>query len=260
MVSRICSSLAPVRVTVAYATALFVVASALTVLGPGVQERVIELLSTNLNNLGNGDIGTLAGSAFVTAEGHTYLLLPGLVCLLALAELLWRSKRVLQAFVLGHIGATLVVAFGLAAAIDLGWLPLSVANASDVGLSYGAVAVLGTLTAAVPTRWRPAWLTGWLTVAAVMVASGAGFTAVGHAVALVLGVMLSTRLRVIPGWNGVRLALLAVGVVFGLLLFVGVSLPMAPVAVAAGLAAVPLAFWLTRWRGARQVIDRPEPL
>jgi hypothetical protein len=251
MVSRICSSLAPVRVTVAYATALFVVASALTVLGPGVQERVIEVLSTNVNNLGNGDIGTLAGSAFVTAEGHTYLLLPGLVCLLALAELLWRSTRVLQAFVLGHVGATLVVAVGLAAAIDLGWLPLSVANASDVGLSYGAVAVLGTLTAAVPTRWRPAWLTGWLTVAAVMVVSGAGFTAVGHAVALVLGMMRSTRLRVAPRWNVLRLGLLAVGVVFGLLMLVGVSLPMAPVAVAAATAVTPIALWMTSRRGGR---------
>lgn len=62
----------------------------------------------------------------------------------------WRSKRVLQAFALGHVGATLVVAVGLAAAIDFGWLPLSVAGDSDVGLRHGTVAVLGSLTAAVP--------------------------------------------------------------------------------------------------------------
>lgn len=253
MASRIFSTLAPVRVTVAYATALLLIASALTALGPRVQDRVIELLSTNLNNLGDGDIGTLAGSAFVTAEGQTYLLLPGLVCLLGLAELLWRSKRVLQAFALGHVGATLVVAVGLAAAVDFGWLPLSVAGDSDVGLSYSAVAVLGTLTAAVPMHWRPAWITGWLTVAAVMVASGAGFTAVGHAVALILGMMLSTRLHVFPDWNVLRLGLLAVGVAFGLLLLVGVSLPMAPLAVAAGTVAVPIALWMTRRRSAAGV-------
>lgn len=96
-------------------------------------------------------------------------------------------------------------------------------------------------------------MAGWLTVAAVMVASGAGFTAVGHAVALILGMMLSTRLRGIPGWNLLRLGLLAVGVAFGLLLLVGVSLPIAPLAVAAGTAAIPIALWVTRRRGALRV-------
>jgi hypothetical protein len=48
MVSRVLSRLVPVRVTVAYTTALFVVASALLVLGPRVQDRVAGPLSTNL--------------------------------------------------------------------------------------------------------------------------------------------------------------------------------------------------------------------
>ena len=60
----------------------------------------------------------------------------------ALAELFWRSGRLILAFGLGHVGATLIVAVGLAAAIRFGWLPISVAHASDVGMSYGAVAVL----------------------------------------------------------------------------------------------------------------------
>jgi hypothetical protein len=247
MVSRIFSSLLPVRVTVAYTTALFLVASALLALGPQVQDHVVSQLSTNLHNLGRGHLGTLLGSAFVTAEGQTYLLLPGLACLLALAELLWRSRRLVQAFALGHLGATLTVAAGLAAAIKLGWLPISTARASDVGLSYGAVAVLGTLTAAIPTRWRPAWIAGWLTVASVMVvASGADFTAAGHAVALILGMLLSIRFRVRTPWTMVRLALLAAGVAFGLLLLVGVSLPTAPVAVPAGLAVALIVQWVTR--------------
>jgi hypothetical protein len=58
-------------------------------------------------------------------------------------------------FVTGHIGATLLVAMGLTAAIELGWLPLSLSRASDVGVSYGAVAVLGT-----PTTHRPLPLSG----------------------------------------------------------------------------------------------------
>jgi hypothetical protein len=240
------SGLVAVRVTVAYATALFVVASVLLALGPRAQDRVVSQLSTNLHNLRQGHLGTLLGSAFVTAEGQTYLLLPGLVCLLALAELLWRSRRLVQAFALGHIGATLVVAAGLAVAIKCGWLPISVGRASDVGLSYGAVAVLGSLTAAIPTRWRPAWIGGWLTVAVVVVALSADFTAGGHAVALLLGMLLSVRFRLGAHWTVGRLALLAAGVAFGLLLLVGVSLPTAPVAIVAGLAVALSAHWVTR--------------
>jgi len=130
----------------------------------------------------------------------------------------------------------LVVAAGLAVAINLGWAPGSVARASDVGLSYGAVAVLGTLTAAIPASWRPAWIGGWLTVAAVVVAAGANFTAVGHTVAPILGMALSCRFRLAAQWTASRLVLLGVGVAFGLLLLVGVSLPTAPVAIPAGAA------------------------
>lgn len=240
------SSLAPVRATLAYATALFAVASVLLALGPGAQDRVVGLLSTNLHNLARGHLGTLLGSAFVTSEGQTYLLLPGLVCLLALAELFWRSRGLIQAFALGHVGATLIVAAGLAVAIKCGWLPISMTRASDVGLSYGAVAVLGTLTAAIPHRWRPAWIGGWLTVAAVVVVSTGDFTAGGHAVALILGMLLSARFRLGAHWTAIRLALLAVGVAFGLLLLVGVSLPTAPIAMPAGLGVALSVYWMTR--------------
>lgn len=235
MVSRLFSRLIPVRVTVAYAATLFLVATTLLALGPRAQDRAVGYLSTNLHNLAHGHIGTLLGSAFVADQGQVYLLLPGLVCLLALAELLWCSRRLVQAFVLGHVGATLIVAVGLAAAIKFGWLPMSLARVSDVGLSYGAMAVLGTLTAAIPPRFRPAWIGWWLAVALVMVASGADYTATGHTVALVLGMVLSTRFRVATHWTAVRLVLLAVGIAFGFLLLAGVSLPVAPIAGPVGL-------------------------
>jgi hypothetical protein len=257
MGSRMLSRLVSVRVTVAYAAALFVVATVLLALGPRVQDRVVGQLSTNLHNLAHGHLGTLLGSAFVTSEGQTYLLLPGLVCLMALAELLWRSRRLFQAFALGHVGATLIVAAGLAVAIKLGWVPFSLSRATDVGLSYGAVAVLGTLTAAIPTRWRPAWIAGWLTVALAVVASGADFTAVGHTVALVLGMALASRFRAAPQWTRPRLALLAVGVAFGLLMLVGVSFATAPVAIPAGIGAALIAQSVT-WRRRRATrLDRP---
>src|SRR5271156_4158040 len=110
------------------------------------------------------------------------------------------------------------VLIGVSAAIELGWLPLSVSRASDVGVSYGAVAVLGALTAAIPQRLRPAWIGWWLPVGIAAAALGDDFTDVGHAVALVLGMLVSLRLGGPARWTQVRCALLAVSAVFGFFL------------------------------------------
>ena len=115
-------ALARIRVTVAYAVILTGVTTVLVALGPRVQDRVISHASTNLHNLSHGHLGTLFVSAFVIDAGPIYVWLPGLMCLLALAELLWRSGRLVVAFAVGHIGATLLVAVGLTAAVELGWL------------------------------------------------------------------------------------------------------------------------------------------
>ena len=50
--------------------------------------------------------------------------LPGLVCLLAVAELIYHSGLLVVAFAAGHTGATLLVAAGLTAAVEMGWLPI----------------------------------------------------------------------------------------------------------------------------------------
>ena len=99
-----------IRVTVAYALILVGVTTALAVLGPRISDRVISHASTNLHNLSHGHLGTLFVSAFVIDAGPIYAWLPGLICLLAIVELLWGSARLLLAFVVGHVGATLLVA------------------------------------------------------------------------------------------------------------------------------------------------------
>ena len=251
MLTRTLSTLLRLRLTVGYAVTLVVVATTLVVLGPRVQDHVIRHMSTNLHNLGHGRLVTLIGSAFVTAEGPMWVWLPGLVCLLGLAELLWRSRRVLITFALGHVGATLVVAAGLATAIQMGWLPLSVAGATDVGISYGAVAVLGTLTAAIPSRWRPAWIGWWLSVGLLMVCVGSDFTNTGHFVALLLGILLSIRFGTVTRWTRARVGLLVVSVSFGYLVVVntGLSLVVVPIVGVAGALA---AHWVAgRWRARR---------
>lgn len=215
MLLGVLSWLARVRFTVTYTVTLATVATMLVALGPGVQDQVFRQASTNLDNLRHGRLGTLLGSALVADAGPIYLWLPGLVCLLALAELLWRSGRLAVVFATGHIGASLLVAAGLAVAVRFGWLPWSVAFARDVGMSYGAAAVLGALTAAIPGRWRPAWIGWWVSVAAGTSVLAAEFTDVGHAVALLLGMLVAIRLGGPVRWTPLRYLLLAVSALFG---------------------------------------------
>ena len=116
------------------------------------------------------------------------------MALLALGELLWESRRLAVAFVVGHIGATLLVAAGIAAALTAGWVSASIVDATDVGMSYGAVAVLGSFTAAIPRRWRAGWAGGWLAVAfGSAVVSGGEFTTSATPLRWSLGMAVGTR-------------------------------------------------------------------
>lgn len=252
------SRLARVRITLGYALALATVSIALVVLGPRVRAHVIALASTNLHNLAHGHLGTLFGSAFVTDAGPIWFWLPCLVCLLALAELIWRSGRLALVFVTGHVGTTLLVAIGLTAAIEFHYLPLSISHASDVGVSYGAVAVLGALTAAVPRRWKPAWLGWWVPVGVAAAVLSDDFTDVGHSIALALGLLVSTRLAGPAHWTPVRYALLAVGGSFGFLVLAHGE--WTPLIGAVGLLGAAAAVGVARSRAARRrLLEAPLP-
>lgn len=249
-------ALARIRVTVAYAVILVGVTTVLLALGPRVENRVISHASTNLHNLSHGHLGTLFVSAFVIEAGPIYVWLPGLMCLLALAELMWRSRRLVVAFAVGHIGATLLVAVGLTAAVELGWQSTDVTRATDVGMSYGASAVLGALSAAIPRRWRPAWTGWWVAVAAAVVAVNRDFTDVGHALALVLGVLVSTRFGRSAEWTPLRCLLLVVASAFGFLMLANDTQTMI-VASGLGVVGAVLAEAVVGRRTARRPASRP---
>jgi hypothetical protein len=246
--ARTLSGAAAVRITAAYAVILVAVWLWLQALGQHAREAVVSRMSTNLHNLSHGRLSTLVGSAFVNDGGAIYAWLPGLVCLLALGELIWRGKGLVITFAVGHIGATLIVAAGLVVALDAGWLPLSIAHATDVGTSYGAVCVLGALTASIPPRWRTAWVGWWLGMA-VTVAAGADFTAVGHVLALLLGIGLSIRLPATTDWTPIRVVLLSGGAAFGYSMLSGSSMA-ATVGGLAGMLVALAVVSVIRWRPA----------
>lgn len=216
-----------IRVTAAYAVTLLAVSVTLTALGAHTRAVAVREMSTNLHNLAHGHVVTLVGSAFVSDGGEVYFWLPGLACLLALGELIWRSRGLIITFAVGHVGATLIVAVGLVAAVETGWAPISVARASDVGISYGAVCVLGALTASIPSGWRPIWMGWWLSLAVTATLSG-DFTAFGHVLALLLGIGLSFRLSSIARWTPLPATLLVVGCTFGYFVLSGSSSLLAP--------------------------------
>lgn len=218
MTGGILSGLARVRFTVGYMAVVAVVSFAILLLGPHARDVIIQHASTNLHNLAHGHVGTLLGSAFVVDAGPIYFWMPFLTCLLVLAELQLHTIRLLVAFLVGHIGATLVVAAVLAAAVEFGWMPVSIARASDVGMSYGALAALGALTAAIPQRWRPAWIAWWISAGIVAAFLGDDFTDAGHTVAVILGVLVSSRFNKPARWTPVRLFMLLSSAGFGFLM------------------------------------------
>jgi hypothetical protein len=197
---------------------LFAISCALLVLGPRTHDLIVQRASTNLHNLANGHVGTLLGSALVVDAGPLYFWLPFLTCLLALAELHFRTIRLVVAFLVGHIGATLVVAAALAAAVEVGWMPGSITRASDVGMSYGALAVLGAMTATMPRRWRPAWVGWWVSAGIASAIIGGDFTDAGHTVAVILGVLVSARFRQPIHWTPIRFLMLVASSGFGFLM------------------------------------------
>lgn len=136
------------------------------------------------------------------------------------------AGRLVRVFLAGHIGATLLVAAGLWLGVEAGWVPESVRWAEDVGVSYGAMAVVGALVAAVPHRWWIGWAAVWFVVAVGGVLIGRTFTHVGHLVAFIIGVaagfcMIHARTIARRRLTRLETALLAVSALLAAMLLLG---------------------------------------
>jgi hypothetical protein len=134
-------------------------------------DRAADLLryvSTNLDNLQDHPLTALLGSALFfdgtladltsIGFGGTFITLGLGVCgCLAWAERRWGRLRATGAFLLGHIGATLLTAVVIVVALRHGWYPPSVRQADDYGISYGAQTVMAAATAGLPRWARLPW-------------------------------------------------------------------------------------------------------
>jgi hypothetical protein len=181
-------SLRLVAVTGTFLAALVMVSSWLADTDDHTRSQLMQAASTNLTNLGHWHWWTLATSAFVVPGDLGLRWLLGVGAVLAAGELAWQGRRLVAVFLAGHVGATALVAVGLAIGVAHGWVPTTTSTATDVGVSYGVIAVAGALTAWLPATARPGWLLVWgvpLVEALVRVPT---FTDVGHVCALAIGV------------------------------------------------------------------------
>ena len=218
MVYAALSRLARLRVTVAYGAILVCVNTTLLALGPALQDRVIRHASTNLHNLSHGHLGTLFSSAFVVDAGPIAVWLPGLLCLLGLAELLWRSARLVVAFAVGHVGATVLVADRPHGGCQLG---LATAHGSAGNRRRDELRSDGRTWVRSPRRSRGAggrsgWVGGWPSALPSWRWETTSPTS-GHVVALVLGMVAATRFGRPAAWSPTRVAMLVVASSFGFL-------------------------------------------
>ncbi|QII07582.1 hypothetical protein BH93_21365 [Rhodococcoides fascians A25f] len=181
-----------IRVTLVYCILAAAGTVALGQIGPHDRWHVLHAASTNLHNLTDGHLATLVTSVFLTEGRVNWLWLAGVAILFAVAEWISGWRRFLVTFSAGHIGATALVAVGLFIGIRVDWLADSLAMAVDVGVSYAAAAVAGSMIRYLPMPWRLGWAALWIAVVAVSGISNPSFTAVGHAVALSIGLGLGT--------------------------------------------------------------------
>lgn len=196
---RAARALAGARATTTYLFALAVTSFTLQGANPRLVYGLIVSASTNLHNMVREPAQVLIASAFWLQVGWpAWGLAAAGVLIMVPAERWLGTWRWIGVFAAGHVGATLITVTGVAMALHHGWLPSEEARATDVGMSYGVVALAGALT----YRWssrrhRLTWAATWLIGLAVAAGLGQTFTDYGHLCALLIGLGITPGFR--PG-------------------------------------------------------------
>jgi hypothetical protein len=144
--------------------------------------------STNLEHLAHNPVRVLFSSAFWVSStfelfGWVFLF----SVFVAQAERWLGTGRTLAVFFLGHVGATLLTALGLWAALHSDLVEPSVVDAKDVGASYGFAAVAAVLVYALAHPWQWVYAAVIVAYAGIGLVIDHGFTNWGHLIALAIG-------------------------------------------------------------------------
>lgn len=183
------------RITPLYAALVIAIWASTFTWAPALRAELVHHSSTNVANLLHGRAYTLLASAFVLGSRREVVVVAALVVVLGVAESILGRVRVAGVFLFGHVMATLLVFVGLATGIGLRWWGERTAEAADVGVSYGMVAVVGALLVFVPLRRAVGWQLVAVGLAVAAVVANRTFTDVGHLVSLLLGFAAGSVLR-----------------------------------------------------------------
>ena len=157
----------------------------------GSNQRLADALlreqSTNLSNLRHHAIDALVRSAFWSGTSYALPTIALLAVVLAPAEFWLGTRRAVAVFAIGHVGATLLTAAGIAIALHFGAAPRGIERTIDVGISYGTYCIAGVLTYRLPRPWRYAWAAGLLAIFSGESALSSEFSNYGHLVSVLLG-------------------------------------------------------------------------
>ncbi|MEU0934386.1 rhomboid-like protein [Embleya sp. NPDC005971] len=173
-------------------------------------DRLLDEISTNLDNLHHHPLRAMAGSLMVadvhgTLLGNVLTIGFGLGVCMAFLEHRVGTLRAVGVTVLGHVGATLVTAVVLTVAIDAGTYPEDTRYSLDYGVSYASMAAIAAVTPLL-SRWLRPW---WALVCLLYPFSSVewfgalpDFTTIGHVSAALIGLgagyLFSGRLRPAP--------------------------------------------------------------
>ena len=185
-------------VPIGYVAVLAVVSAVYAHVMSGVDQRsFVSWASTNLANLASRPVPALVVSAFLSVDPiivWAVLTTVGLVLLVRRFGNLRAAILVAAAHVAGTLVSEGIVAWRLAADAA----PTALRHISDVGPSYVTVSALTAAAVFGRVRWqRVVALAGWLVLAPFLFEGIAAFdvAAVGHAVSILVGVLLGALFR-----------------------------------------------------------------
>lgn len=187
---------------VAYTFTLLVTWWTLRGVSDTLERRLILSASTNLNNMRHEPVQVLVASAFWTDGGFPWAMLLEFLVVMAAAERWLGTIRWILVFAAGHIGASMLIATGIAYLVDHRRTHLKIAITSDVGVSYGFYAVLAAMAFRFHGSSRAVWagcLALWLAFAAWR---GQTFTDYGHLAAMAIGFAIGVSVSTFAARSG----------------------------------------------------------
>lgn len=161
----------------------------------GPRTAYIQAQSTNLVELTRNPIRVLVRSAFFVTSGELFAWLALFAMLLAPVERWLGTARTITVFITGHVGATLLAAVDVWFHVTYLHAPRWLLHVQDTGASYGFAALAALLVYRLRGWSRWVLAAGLAGVVVYGLIEGHGFTARGHAAAVLIGLALYSVTR-----------------------------------------------------------------